>query len=209
MRVKIARIATACAARLFSTDSEAKKVIVKKEHVDFVVEEMDRSYRKPAMAYYEYARAYQQANTITKERGEHIKKELERYEDSDNLITGLLKMPWFNKGQLRDTLPYPKDEFEKLWRFMMQNNLITPRATGYKKTPAFTEFLKKVGSIFSGFTRDGERHLKSVPPTRDDDAVGMEVAPLPEEPPIEYEVSEDQDWQQVSMELLEEKDGDD
>lgn len=50
-RIKIARLAVATAARLFSTDEQGEKVIVKPCHVRFVYDYLDQIYSKPSLNY--------------------------------------------------------------------------------------------------------------------------------------------------------------
>lgn len=50
-RIKLARMAVAAAARLFSTDSTGEKVIVKPCHVQFVYDYLEQIYGKPSLNY--------------------------------------------------------------------------------------------------------------------------------------------------------------
>jgi hypothetical protein len=54
-RLKLARLAAACAARVHSTDPTGEQVIVKQEHVAFVVGFLERVYNGRSMAYGEYS----------------------------------------------------------------------------------------------------------------------------------------------------------
>lgn len=51
----IARLAVACAGRMFSCDETGSFLVVQKEHVDFVVDFMTKHYKSRAMGYYEYS----------------------------------------------------------------------------------------------------------------------------------------------------------
>ena len=160
LRLKVARIAVAVAQRLFSTDTHAKNVVVKKEHVEYAARAMDSSYRKPAMAYREYAKVYQQDNTYTTERKAKIRTGLDRFPDPEQLHGTLSKARYITKTSLAESAGYDKEIGDDLWKFMISNQLITQQsAKGYRKTPAFTEFLKEIGSRMSGYdggdTADG------------------------------------------------------
>lgn len=64
-RVKIARLAVACAGMFFSTDETGTTVIVRPAHVDFVARFLDQLYGKPSLAYAEYARMQTRRYTLT------------------------------------------------------------------------------------------------------------------------------------------------
>lgn len=55
-RFKIARLAAAAAARVFSTDETCEKVLVKKEHVDYVYGLMNALYMNPNFRYFDWSR---------------------------------------------------------------------------------------------------------------------------------------------------------
>lgn len=56
VRVKIARVAVALAARTFSTDSSRERIVVTKEHVEDAVKFMNMLYEMPAFGYEERSR---------------------------------------------------------------------------------------------------------------------------------------------------------
>ena len=142
LRMKIARISCSVASRLFSTDADAKKVLVKVEHVDYAANFMDWCYRKPSMAYFEYARNYKEANTYNDERKALIKKTLLAYEDSDTLIRQLTDADFITKPVLSDLLNLERSDMDKLWKFLNAKGLIRKNYKAWRKTPAFSELLK-------------------------------------------------------------------
>ena len=146
LRLKIARISAAVAARLFSTDGEAKKVIVTDDHVDFAARFMDRAYRKPSMAYFEYARRYKKDNNFTEKRTSEITATMESFDDYDKVISTLLDVDLITKPTLTDMVNFEQDELKRLWKFMVGGRLIRRSTKGYRKSPAFTEFLRAMSS---------------------------------------------------------------
>lgn len=151
LRNKIARISAAVAARLFSTDADAKRVIVHKEHVAYAAQYMDDAYRKPAMAYFEYARMYKNQNNMTAERRNQVRTFILGQADSDNLVAMLQQISYLTRNELGDMTSYEKDDLTKLWKFLIGNQLIKKTARGYRKTPAFTELLKGIANKRSGY----------------------------------------------------------
>jgi hypothetical protein len=154
LRLKIARISASVAARLFSTDEEAKKVLINKEHVQFAAKFMDRAYRKPSMAYFEYARRYKQDNHFTKEKKEKVREHIEGYSDPGDIVSTLLDVELITKPTLVDMVNLEDSELKKLWKWLVGNRLIRKFAKGYRKTDAFTKFLKSMGSKKSGYSGD-------------------------------------------------------
>lgn len=155
LRLKLARIAAAVAARLFSTDAEAKKLLVTTEHVDFAATFMDRSYRKKSMAYFEYARKYKQDNHFSPEKKDHIKKTLKSYgEESENIIATMLDVDLLSKPTFADMVNLDQEDLRRLWKYLVGERLLRKTTKGYRKTSAFTKFLKGLGAGKSGYTGD-------------------------------------------------------
>jgi hypothetical protein len=55
-RIKLARLAAACAARTFSTDATGEFIVVERAHVDAAYQFLEREYSRPSMDYQEYSR---------------------------------------------------------------------------------------------------------------------------------------------------------
>ena len=124
LKIKIARIAAAVAARLFSTDDEAKKVLIKVEHVQFAAKFIDRCYRKPAMSFFEYARKFKLDNHFTQEKKADIKYTLESFRDErDSIVSALLDVELITKPLFIDMVNIGQDDFKKLWKFMVGQRL--------------------------------------------------------------------------------------
>lgn len=151
LRHKIARISCAVAARLFSTDDEGKYVFVTKDHVEYAALFMDRAYRSQAMSYFEYARRYKQDNTFTADRTRLVRKALMDTPNHDHAISVMLTFDTVTRRALYDSLNFDKDEFDKLWRFLMAQPLLHATPKGYRKTVAFTKFLKTLGGSKTGY----------------------------------------------------------
>lgn len=154
LRIKIARISVACAARLFSTDSDAKKVIVKKEHVQFVAQMIDHAYRKNSMSFFEYARNWKQQNRFTQERKEDVKEFLKSFDEYDNITKKLLETDMLSKPILTDMLNLEGDDMRKLWKYMVGESLIRKTTKGYRRSPAFTKFLKSLQAHETNYRGD-------------------------------------------------------
>jgi len=153
LRLKLARISAAVAARLFSTDATAKKVIITTDHVDFAAQFMDRSYRKKSMAYFEYARKYKQDNHYSEEKKVDIKKTMLGFGDeSESIIATMLDVDLLSKPMFADMVNLDQDDLRRLWKYLVGERLLRKTARGYRKTPAFTKFLKGMGGGKSGYS---------------------------------------------------------
>ena len=144
MRIKIARIACAVAARLFSTDSEAKKLFVKPEHVDFACKVLNDAYTKRSMGFDIYASEYQDVNHLSDEKTKILDEGFSVFDGLDNLVARLLKINYFSKAELGEQTSYNKEALDNLWAFFTQNQLVERVTRGYKKSAAFTDYLKRL-----------------------------------------------------------------
>jgi len=64
-RIRLARLAVAMAGVLFSHDGSGENLMVKKEHVELVLEFLQGVYNSPAMRYDKFSKAKQQATVFT------------------------------------------------------------------------------------------------------------------------------------------------
>lgn len=82
VRVKVARIAVAIAARTFSTDKRGRKVVVTMRHVEAALAMMDMLYGMKSFAYAEASRRILRARVRAKEREQEARKYLLMERDS-------------------------------------------------------------------------------------------------------------------------------
>lgn len=138
-RIKVARLAVACAARMFSTDS-GEEVIVKPEHVEFVMKFLRRVYNKPSMNYGAYSRA--KMADLTLKNAEIVRAQLQR--GGLALVEALLERQYIRLVDLEDILDLGKTEVKPIVAKLVQNRALKHQSNAYVKTPAFIEYLKKV-----------------------------------------------------------------
>lgn len=154
LRLKIARIACAVAARVFSTDDEAKKLMVTKEHAEYAALFMDRVYRNRAMSYFAYAKRYKQDNHFTTERRSAIRSFLTSFQNHGDVVATLLDVHLIAKRTFSDMVNLPQEEFQKLWGYLTVERLLRNTPKGWIKTVAFTKFLKDLGAAKSGYEKE-------------------------------------------------------
>lgn len=152
LKLKLCRIAAACAARMFSTDDEAKKVYVKPCHVEFVAQFLDRAYRKGSMSFFEYARKWKQDNHFTDAKKYEIKRMFASFgSDETSIVTTLLEVDIITKSALSEMVNLEKEDFHRLWKFLVGERMLWKIDKGYRKTVAFTRHLKVIGGGKSGY----------------------------------------------------------
>lgn len=151
LRLKIARISCAVAARVFSTDEEAKKVLVTKDHVEYAALFMDRAYRNRAMSYFAYAKRFKQDNHFTQQRKNDLKKFLDGFTNTGDVVATLLDIDLITKRTFADMLDLPEAEMKRLWSHLTSERLLRNTPKGWRKTVAFTKFLKDLGAAKSGY----------------------------------------------------------
>jgi hypothetical protein len=141
-RLKLARLAAAAAARVFSTDATGEKVIVGEEHVAFVAEYLDRIYSSPSMAYAEYSEAMRRGELLEPSEEASVRRTIEGWTNRDEAVTFLRNASKFRKSDLVDVVGWD-DAYAKLQlKLLAANRLIRPIRDGYVKSPAFIALLR-------------------------------------------------------------------
>ena len=135
MRIKIARLSVACAARLFSHDGTGEKILVDKTHVEIVVERLFQIYESHSVGYDAWTKQKRSGNL-----GEEIDDVLHALGKKG--MEALLNMKSVNKSILRDLFNDPKVgdlAFQKL----MLGKAIINNGRGFRMTEAMIDRLKK------------------------------------------------------------------
>ena len=144
-RLKIARLAVSCAACVFSTDN-GEDIIVKKEHVEYVVKFMCDIYNAKSFGYdklSEQDRVNCDSSTlnITKLRLLYLVIPLQ---DFNEMARILYQLPYFSRSTLEDYTGLPRDDMKTLLKFLTNNHLIEKYKSDYRRYPLGTEFLEDI-----------------------------------------------------------------
>lgn len=142
-RIKIARLAVAAAACVYST-VDGKDVIVKKEHVDFVVDFMDRIYSSKSFGYDKMS-ALDKTQSDTSDF--NIEALIDKFlilpvMDHNELVDTLYGLPYFNRNTLEDYTGLPRDELKMVLKFLTTNHLVEKVRSDYRRQPLGTELLE-------------------------------------------------------------------
>jgi hypothetical protein len=141
-RIKIAKMAAACAARLFSTN-DGIKLIVKIEHVEFVVNYLCKIYDSVYFGYEEYSKHRKEESEVTAIG--IIESYIESHSrSSEQFVSKLLNANTILFEDLIDFSGMSRDDAKELKHLLVTNNCIKRKKTFYVKTPEFVTLLKKM-----------------------------------------------------------------
>lgn len=142
-RIKIARLSVACAACMFSTD-DGHNVIIKKEHVDYVVNFMNKLYSTKSFGYDKLSDIDRvQSDSSAAKIDDIVKKFLILpLMDVNETVDILYRLPYFSRNTLEDYTGLPRDEMKALLKFLTNNNLVEKVRGDYRRFPLGTEFLE-------------------------------------------------------------------
>jgi hypothetical protein len=136
-RVKLARMAVACAMRVFSTE-DGETVIVKPEHVQFVHDFLEESYSGQGLNYLSYSKV-KLAEQQLKNEGD-VRGLLLTF--GNTLIDSLLEHQYFRMTDLEDVLNMDKKEIRPVVTQLLKQRAIKHHGTALIKTPAFISLLR-------------------------------------------------------------------
>jgi hypothetical protein len=141
-RLKIARLSIAAACCVFST-TDGNDVIVKKEHVLFVVNFMHELYSSKALGYDKLSEQDKTSSdtsidNIMKLRGKYL---LLALQDFNEMARILFQLPYFSRNTLEDYTGLPKEELVQLLKFLTTNSLVEKFKSDYRRLPLGTQFL--------------------------------------------------------------------
>lgn len=144
IRVKVARLAVAFAARTYSTDTTGEKVVVKRAHVRSAVEFLDRVYGAPAMGY----KRHSVKEMESRDRAVKAMKECEKYLRNLPAVVDTLHAIGGTEFRQRDFEEFgglDRDEVLEVTGRLLRWQMIRRRSKGYMvMNPALVELLRKL-----------------------------------------------------------------
>lgn len=144
-RIKIARISIAAACCVYSTE-DGYNVIVKKEHVYFVVKFMDKLYSSKSLGYDKLS-DHDKVNTdATDTRIQTLREEfiLLPLPDHNEMVETLYNLTYFSRYTLEDFTGLPKEILRTLLKFLTTRHIVEKARGDYRRLPLGTEFLLSV-----------------------------------------------------------------
>jgi hypothetical protein len=146
-RLKIARLATSCACCMFST-TDGENVIVTKEHVDFVVDFMNKLYCTKSMG---YDKMSEQEDISSDTSDDNIVKLRKQFltlpiTDFNEMADVLYQLPYFNRNTLEDYTGLSRDDLKMLLKFMTNQHLVDKVHGDYRRLPLGTKLFENLTS---------------------------------------------------------------
>lgn len=139
-RIKLARMAVAIAARLFSTDETGQQVIVKAEHVEFAYNYIEEIYAKPSLDYRSYSRQEKESENIAQQHAEEILHYMASFSDLAELF---LRQAYLRANDIEEQLNIDKESAREHIHKLAQARMIDRTPHGYRKTPSFIMLLRQ------------------------------------------------------------------
>jgi hypothetical protein len=139
-RMKLARLAVACAARLFSTDITGEKVIVESKHVVYVYNYLNDVYKKPSLGYSDLSLYEIESNKHAMLKHREIDKLL----DQNPLLADVfLPNEVIHTKDIEDMLDLEHNEARAYIKTLAKFKMIEKnKHGGYRKSQAFIKILK-------------------------------------------------------------------
>ncbi|MNE27456.1 hypothetical protein D3C80_1208670 [compost metagenome] len=142
-RITIARLAVSCACCMFSTEN-GNDVIVKEEHVEYVVGFMHKIYSSKSFGYDKLSEIEAVNSDSSDVRIEDLVNSflLLPVADFNELVNTLYMFPYFSRNTLDDATSLPRDDLKLLTKFLINNHLVEKVRGDYRRQPLGTEFLE-------------------------------------------------------------------
>lgn len=145
-RLKIARIAVAAACCVYSSDETGEKVIVKPEHVQFVVDFMNKIYCAKSFG---YDKLSEQDRITTDTSDDNIAKLRIEFlalpiPNVNDMAETLYQLPYFSRATLEDYTGLQRDDLKVLLKFMTTKHLVDKVRGDYRRLPLGTELLENL-----------------------------------------------------------------
>lgn len=144
-RLKLARLSVSTAVMLYSTD-DGTNVIVKPEHVEFVVEYLNSIYDTKALNYDRLSQDdFENSDTddaaMQKLRITFLSMPFVTH-DVPEIISALYRLNYFNRNTLEDATGLDRDELKNLLQFLIANAVVEKTGQDYRRTPMGLSFIE-------------------------------------------------------------------
>jgi hypothetical protein len=142
IRIKLAKISAAIAARTFSTDASGELLMIDVPHVQYACSMLRTLYSKASMSYDAFSRAAIASSTIPNK--DPINRVFDQYGNREATVEGLLQLHRITTDALADYVGDPLSA-KSLVGDLVKLKCMTRIETGnwYLKNPAFTSWLRE------------------------------------------------------------------
>lgn len=139
-RLKIARLATALAARTFSHSQDATSIIVRGCHVEVVVRFLRRIYDDPVMGYRAYSEVIRDEESVRDPA--EVKQAVLNTRYPRDFVRSVLSARVLNDSDVQNFSGLDRDAARDLLSTLVRKNCVLSGKRSYVKTPAFTALLR-------------------------------------------------------------------
>lgn len=146
-RIKLARLSVSAAVCVYSTD-DGTNVIVKKEHVEFVVTYLNSIYDSRAMGYDRFSADDFDNNDTTDSAMERLRFNFLSIpfvsHNEAEVIHALYQLAYFSRNTLEDATGLDRDELKGLMQFLISSSIVEKAGPDYKRTPLGLAFIEQM-----------------------------------------------------------------
>lgn len=141
-RIKIARLSVAVATRVFSTDANGEKVIVKKSHVDFTYNYLEQIYSKPSLDYKGFSERELGDTKVAIRSQDEVRVYLDAFPELSDIFD---RFELISPQGLIEQLGTSKEAAADHITFFSRTRMIVPTGRSlYKKTAPFISILRSL-----------------------------------------------------------------
>jgi hypothetical protein len=141
IRTKIARIAVAFAARLFSNRDKGRLLLVDTCHIECACVFLNLIYKKEASGYYQRSQL-KKLEDIGEHWKENVDEYMKSYRNSESICKYFLQTYSFTSRDLEEVMSIARPMANEVISKLVHNNCLQKRNQYYIKTHNFTEYLK-------------------------------------------------------------------
>lgn len=142
MRYKLARLCASLAGRTFSVGDDLMTLRVRRCHVDYVYDFLDRTYSSGAMGYADYTQSIKQSTTIDKP--EEVKQAIRCAPFPRDLVMSMLHANFVELNDIQDWCGWDRPEAQDLLSTLVRKHALLRRGRVYRKTPDFIHLLREL-----------------------------------------------------------------
>lgn len=140
MRMKLARLSAALAARLFSCDESFENLIIYPCHVEYIAKTLDRLYSSPTFGYLDYTKAIQLTQQLQDE--DKVVDAISTTPYPSDLIKSLLATNKVDVQDFQDWCAYDRESSLQLLSIFVRKHCLIRDGRQYRKTAPFIFLLK-------------------------------------------------------------------
>ncbi len=157
MKIKLARLSAATAARVFSTGETTEILKVDAKHVSFIVSYLREQYEKETMAYGEYSQIADHGERISEEDREAFIKTFKSIGRWRDLVKFFQKHRRFRRGDIVDAAGWAREDARVNFR-ILTTELACIRSTtnGFIKEPFFIPILRELAETIKNVPLERE-----------------------------------------------------